>query len=113
MTRAVTQVGDAAGPDGAGADARSVRPLDLGSDAGIGVATAPDVLAGWDVDGGVPARLEAPPFPLDTVVVGGAALVGGLLGAALGGRPRGRRLALGAVAGAVLAGAIRGVWRSP
>ena len=90
-------------------DGRSVRPIDLvPARAGL-----PDVLAGWDVDGAVPARLERPPFPMDTVVVVGAALAGALLGAAGARRARGRRAALAALAGAVAAGAVRRVWRSP
>lgn len=87
----------------------SVRPGDLGPAADDGV----DVLAGWDLEGAVPVRLERPPFPLDTVVVAGSALAGAVLGA--GGRrgSRGRRVALGALLGAVAAGAARRVWRSP
>lgn len=95
--------------DDATAKGASVRPIDLDP-----ASTGPtDVLAGWDVDGAVPARLERPPFPLDTVAVGAAAFVGALLaGAASGGR-RGRRAVLGAVLGAAVVGAARRVWRSP
>ena len=95
--------------DGATVLGASVRPIDLDP-----TRTGPtDVLAGWDVDGGVPARLDRPPFPVDTVVVGGAALVGALVaGAASGGR-RGRRAVLGALLGAAAIGAARRVWRSP
>ena len=86
----------------------SVRPPDLDT-----VRARPiDVLAGWDVDGDAPARLERPPFPLDTVVVGGAAVLGGLVGA-LGAGRRGRRVVAGAVAGAVIAGVVRRIWRAP
>lgn len=100
----MTDVGDDAAVQGA-----SVRPIDL-DPARTG---AVDVLAGWDVDGAVPARLERPPFPHDTVAVGAAALVGALVaGAASGGR-RGGRAVLGAVLGVTVVGAARRVWRSP
>lgn len=87
----------------------SVRPGDLGATDDGGT----DVLAGWDLEGAVPGRLERPPFPFDTVVVAASALVGAVLGG--GGRrgSRGRRTALGALLGAVVAGAARRVWRSP
>jgi hypothetical protein len=87
----------------------SVRPSELDPAA----TGASDVLAGWDVDGAVPARLERPPFPLDTVVVGGAALVGALVGAAGGRGHRARRGLLGALVGVGAAGVLRRVWRSP
>ncbi len=89
----------------------SVRPPDLPPDA---VRDADDPVAGWDV--GVPVGVAAVrderPFPLDTVVVVGAAGVGLALGLALG-RRRGRDAVLGALGGAVGAGIARRVWQLP
>jgi hypothetical protein len=89
----------------------SVRPPDLRPDA---VRDLADPLAGWDV--GVPAGTAAVrderPFPIDTVVVVGAGIVGGLLGALLGRRTV-RDGALGALGGAAGAGAVRRIWQLP
>jgi hypothetical protein len=89
----------------------SVRPPDLSPDA---VRDEPDPLAGWDA--GLPPGLavvrDQRPFPLDTVVVAGGALLGGSLGASFGRRPL-RDGALGAVGGAVGAGLVRRLWQLP
>lgn len=87
----------------------SVRPPDLEP-----ASVHDDVLAGWDRGiGPMPPggwQRDEPPFPTDAVVVAGAAAAGVVLGA-VGGRRRGRGALLGALAGAVLAGAARKVWR--
>ncbi|MTV25924.1 hypothetical protein FTX61_10965 [Nitriliruptoraceae bacterium ZYF776] len=89
----------------------SVRPPDLSPDE---VRDTPDPLAGWDagapVVGGPVA--DRRPFPTDTVVVGGAGVVGLLVGLLLG-RRRGRDAAAGALAGVLVAGVARRIWRLP
>jgi hypothetical protein len=101
---AVTGPGEPAGD--------SIRPPDL--DPAQVRTPDDDVLAGWDT-GVTPEevaswRLDHRPFPTDTVVVISATLVGGLLGWLVPDRNRGRWAALGAVGGAVGAGAIRRIW---
>jgi hypothetical protein len=95
--------------DGPTVGAPSVRPPDLEPD-----TVRDDVLAGWDVGVGAGDRgawgVDRPPFPLDTVVVAGAAAAGLLVGAAVDQR-RVRGAAIGAVAGAVAAAAARRLWR--
>jgi hypothetical protein len=102
-TPAVVTGGEATG------DAPSVRPPDLEPD-----TVRDDVLAGWDVGVGAggPADWadDHRPFPLDTVVVAGAAVVGLTLGAVVD-RRRGRGAAVGAVAGAIGAAVARRIWR--
>jgi phage FluMu protein Com len=100
---AVTAASDEAASD------TSVRPPDLPPD-----TVRDDVLAGWDVGLG-PAdmarwRDDHRPFPVDTVVVGGAAAAGLVLGVVLD-RRRGRGAVLGAVVGAIAGAATRRVWR--
>lgn len=89
----------------------SVRPPDLPPEE---VRGGPDPLAGWDagvaLDGA--AIRDEPPFPVDTMVVAGAAVVGAALGATFGRRPL-RDGALGAVGGAVGAGLTRRIWQLP
>jgi hypothetical protein len=89
----------------------SVRPPDLRPDA---VRDLDDPVAGWDV--GVPVGAagvrDERPFPLDTVVVVGAAVTGAALGALLGRRTV-RDALLGALGGAVGAGAVRRIWQLP
>jgi hypothetical protein len=110
-TAADTETVAAPSPAGAlGAD--SIRPPDLDPQA---VRTADeDVLAGWDVGASAAEvaswQLDERPFPTDTVVVVGSAVVGGLLGALLADRHRGRWAALGALGGAAGAGAARRIW---
>jgi hypothetical protein len=91
--------------------AGSVRPPDLSPEQ---VRDVEDPVAGWDV--GVPTELVAVrderPFPLDTVVVVGAAVLGLGLGAAFGRRP-GRDALLCALGGAVGAGLVRRIWQLP
>ncbi len=92
--------------------ADSIRPPDLDPD----VVRTPDddVLAGWDLgatDEEIASwRADEPPFPIDLVVVGGTALLGGLLGALLVERDRARWAAIGALGGAVGAGVVRRIW---
>lgn len=104
----------AAPPTGPGVMAppsTSVRPPDLPPD---DVRDGLDPLEGWDR--GVPAGLDAVrderPFPLDTVVVAGAAVLGAALGAGFGRRPA-RDAALGALGGAIGAGVARRIWQLP
>jgi hypothetical protein len=52
------------------------------------------------------------PFPVDTVVVGAAAVLGAVAGAAFGKRP-GRDAALGALGGVIGAAVARRIWRLP
>lgn len=89
----------------------SVRPPDLQPDA---VRDLDDPLAGWD--SGLPdataAVRDERPFPLDSVVVTGAGLVGAALGALLGQRPV-RDAPLGALGGVVGAAVARRLWRLP
>lgn len=91
--------------------ATSVRPPDLVPDE---VRGGPDPLAGWDA--GVPAGVEAirdqRPFPVDTVLVLGAAAVGAAVGAVVGVRPL-RDAPIGALVGAVGAGVARRIWQLP
>lgn len=91
-------------------DGPSVRPPDLQPDA----VRDRDPLAGWDrgVPIGIAAVRDERPFPVDTVVVSGAALVGAALGAVLGRRTL-RDAALGGLGGAVGAGLARRIWRLP
>jgi hypothetical protein len=100
---------DRTGPGPAG-DA-SVRPPDLRPDA---VRDLDDPVAGWDL--GVPVGTasvrDERPFPLDTVVVAGAGVVGAALGALLGRRTV-RDALLGALGGAVGAGLVRRIWQLP
>ncbi len=70
-----------------------------------------DVLEGWDAQGDQSAwRDDAPPVPLDALVVGGAAVIGGLIGA-LTNSSRARGFAGGAAAGAAAAAIVRKIWR--
>lgn len=71
------------------------------------------VLAGWDPDGDPPRLGDRRPVPVDTLVVGGAALAGAFVGAARGGPGRLGRGLRGALAGAIVAGVARRVWRAP
>ncbi|MEX0835066.1 MAG: hypothetical protein WD010_03175 [Nitriliruptor sp.] len=91
--------------------ATSVRPPDLRPDE---VRDIDDPVATWDagVPVGVAAVRDERPFPVDTVVVLGAAAVGLALGLGLGQR-RGRNAVLGALGGAVGAGIARRVWQLP
>jgi hypothetical protein len=94
------------------ADADSIRPPDLDPQA---VRTPDeDVLAGWDVGASAVEvaswQRDERPFPTDTVVVVGAAVAGGLLGALLADRHRGRWAVLGALGGAAGAGVARRIW---
>ncbi|MFP4149853.1 MAG: hypothetical protein ACLFUG_05785 [Nitriliruptoraceae bacterium] len=90
----------------------SVRPPDL--DPATVRARDDDPLAGWDA-GATPEevaswRADVRPFPTDTLVVASGAVVGGLLGAVLPERPRGRCIALGAATGTLGAGIARRIW---
>lgn len=94
--------------------ASSVRPPDLPPD---DVRDDPDPLTGWDV--GVPAGLtgtaaidDRRPFPVDTVAVASAAVIGAVLGATLGRRPV-RDATLAALGGAVGVGVARRIWQLP
>lgn len=90
----------------------SVRPPDL--DPSAVRAPGEDVLAGWDegvtVDEVGSWRVDRRPFPTDVVVVVGAALIGGVLGAAVADRHRPLGAALGVLGGVVAAGIVRRVW---
>jgi hypothetical protein len=90
----------------------SIRPPDL--DPAAVRTPDDDVLFGWDAgvtpDEVASWRVDRRPFPTDTIVVLGAALAGGLLAGLLPDRHRGRWAALGAVGGAVAAGAARRIW---
>jgi hypothetical protein len=92
-------------------DRGSVRPPDLPP---VAVRDEPrDVLAGWDAGmdpvGG--ARLhDRAPFPTDAAIVGGAGLVGALIGAMASDRHL-RGATLGGVAGVAAAAVVRQVWR--
>lgn len=94
------------------AEAASVRPPDL--DPREVQTGDDDVLAGWDV--GVTAdevaswRLDRRPFPTDTVVVAVGAVLGGAVGGAVWDRRRVLGAGVGALGGAVAAGAARRVW---
>jgi hypothetical protein len=96
-----------------GADAASVRPPDLDAHAVRPV----DPLEGWDVGIEPPHDLgpvDHPPFPLDPVIVGGAAVAGALVAAVTArGRAGAGRVLAGALLAAVAAGAARRVWRLP
>jgi hypothetical protein len=98
-------------PSSAGTRDTSVRPPDLPPD---DVRDEPDPLAGWDA--GVPVGTDAirdeRPFPVDTVAVAGAAVVGAALGVVLG-RRRLRDATFGALGGAVGAGVGRRIWQLP
>jgi hypothetical protein len=101
-------VADAPLPEAAEQDG-SVRPPDLPPD-----TVRDDVLAGWDVGVG-PAEMagwrdDHRPFPVDTVVVAGAAATGLVLGAVLD-RRHGRGAAVGAMVGAIAGAATRRIWR--
>ena len=103
---------DAASPADADADGSSVRPPDLDP---ASVRTSPEnVLDGWDVgaSGAEVAswRRDRRPFPVDTVVVAGAAVAGAAVGAALSHRHRVAWSAGASLAGAVTAGAARRIW---
>lgn len=91
--------------------ASSVRPPDLEPDV---VRGGPDPLEGWDagVPTGVAAIVDRRPFPLDTVVVVGAVVLGAALGATFGRRPA-RDGALAALGGAMGAGLVRRIWQLP
>jgi hypothetical protein len=88
----------------------SVRPPDLQPDA----VRDRDPLAGWDrgVPIGIAAVRDERPFPLDTVVVAGAALLGAAIGAVFGRRAV-RDAALAGFGGALGAGLVRRIWRLP
>lgn len=94
--------------------AHSVRPPDLEPEAVQN--TGDDVLHGWDAGTDTLARWQADrrPFPVDTVVVGSAAvsaaIVGGLL-ARRRGDPVLVGVGLGLVGGAIAAGVSRRIWR--
>lgn len=88
-----------------------VRPPDLDP---ATVADPAEVLRGWD-DGASDAevagwRADRRPLPLDTILVAAGAVGGAGVGASLPGRHRVAGAALGSLAGAVLAGALRRVW---
>jgi hypothetical protein len=89
----------------------SVRPPDLPP---VAVRDEPrDVLAGWDagMDPVRHARLEdRAPFPTDAAIVGGAGLVGAVIGAVAADRHL-RGATLGGVAGVAAAAVVRQVWR--
>lgn len=90
----------------------SVRPPDLPPETVRD--TSGDVLVGWDL--GVSAREVAGwredrrPRPVDTWVIVGGAASGLALGAVLD-RRRARGAALGVLAGTVVAGVVRRIWR--
>ncbi|MEX1179020.1 MAG: hypothetical protein WEB09_11215 [Nitriliruptor sp.] len=94
-----------------GAPDTSVRPPDLRPDE---VHDGEDPLRGWDagVPVGVDAIRDERPFPVDTVVVLGAAGVGLVFGFGLG-RRRGRDALLGALGAAIGAGVARRIWELP
>lgn len=99
-------------PDPEGPPADSIRPPDLDPEAVR--TTDEDVLAGWDLgatgDEIASWRVDERPFPTDAVLVGGATVLGGLLGGLLPEQHRGRWAAVGGLAGAVGAGALRRIW---
>ncbi|MFU8841276.1 MAG: hypothetical protein ACNA8R_11230 [Nitriliruptoraceae bacterium] len=92
--------------------AGSIRPPDLDPQA---VQTRDeDVLAGWDVGADAEEvaswRRDQRPFPTDTVIVVGASVGAGLLGALLADEHPVRWTAVGALGGALGAGAARRIW---
>jgi len=72
-----------------------------------------DVLAGWDPAGPPPALDGSAPFPLDTVIAGGATLAGIVLGVAVGGRHPLVRATVGGLTGLGAAIVARRMWRLP
>jgi hypothetical protein len=101
-------------PPTAAPSGSSVRPPDLPP---ADVRDQPDPLSGWDV--GVPAGRtgtalidDRRPFPVDTVAVASAAVIGAGLGVLLGRRPV-RDGVLVALGGAVGAGVARRIWQLP
>ena len=89
--------------------AASVRPPDL-----VPASVRDhDPLAGWDVGMATPEPIASAPFPVDTAVVAGAAVLGALVVGLTTRRAGLGRLLVGALAGAVVGGVARGVWRLP
>lgn len=87
----------------------SIRPPDLQPEA---VRDRDDPLAGWDAGIAAPEVVDQRPFPTDLVVVVAGAVAGAVTGT-LAAERRGRAGALGAVAGALAAGAVRRIWALP
>ena len=101
-----TAAASAPSPDG------SVRPPDL--DPTDVRRQDPDVLAGWDrgatAEEVASWRADRRPFPTDTIVVVGGAVLGAVAAGLLARRHRPAWIAAGAIGGAGAAGASRRIW---
>jgi hypothetical protein len=93
-------------------DVPSVRPPDLVPET---VRDTPDVLAGWDLGADAAEharwRRDQRPFPTDTVVVLGAAVLGAAAGGVAWERRRAAGVCLGGVGGLLAAAVVRRIWR--